>query len=458
MMAALIFWLVELVVARKPLWKKNKSWQVKNLHESTGLQLGQFETERYNWRLWLMTHDSMLRCLFWKGLSDAAMLSVCFQNRLNLWLCCADLTRERNAEAVVETPQQGSLQSPLQTMAGRSRSAAWQSWKLKGLRDTKSDPSARWGTRALTEKPWMVNRMVSCWYFLVRLLVDFRNWEWIRWEQMRTKSKTENCSGLSLLRFRGGWLHYFQLGGVVSDQSSEFIAGQEACPCTGWRCWALMFPLACKWPASVWKSSAGVFMDSSEEYVSGMLLICKGASLLHVNSKTVQSMFVFHVFAISAYDARDPPKWKLPVGWSRLMLMLLLFRKLLDLSILKCVDQCKKVTRGKAQELFNAILFRALSRQVRWQRCVKLLSQLVPVQMFSPAQWIESFSSELDPASFAGESFWNRQPACLNYPFQSKAFARICFYMFLPCSSVWTLATTLPSVWFWAPLPFKQLF
>ena len=49
-------------------------------------------------------------------------------------------------------------------------------------------------------------------------------------------------------------------------------------------------------------------MDSSEEYVSGMLLICKGASLLHVNSKTVQSMFVFHVFAISAYDARDPPK------------------------------------------------------------------------------------------------------------------------------------------------------
>lgn len=49
-------------------------------------------------------------------------------------------------------------------------------------------------------------------------------------------------------------------------------------------------------------------MDSSEEYVSGMLLICKGASLLHVNSKTVQSMFVFHVFALSAYDARDPPK------------------------------------------------------------------------------------------------------------------------------------------------------
>lgn len=255
------------------------------------------------------------------------MLSVCFQNRLNvytswsamqaleglnktlMWLCCADLTRDRNAEAVVETPQQGSLQSPLQTMAGRSRSAAWQSWKLKGLRDTKSDPSAPWGTRALTEKPWMVNRKVSCWYFLVGL-VDFWNWEWIRWEQMRTKSKTKNCSGLSLLRFRGGWLHYFQLGGVVSDQSSEFIAGQEACPCTGWRCWALMFPLTCKWPASVWKSSAGVFMDSSEEYVSGMLLICKGASLLHVNSKTVQSMFVFHVFALSAYERERPTQMK----------------------------------------------------------------------------------------------------------------------------------------------------
>lgn len=51
-------------------------------------------------------------------------------------------------------------------------------------------------------------------------------------------------------------------------------------------------------------------MDSSEEYVSGMLLICKGAILLHVNSKTVQSMFAFHVFDLSAYDRERPTQMK----------------------------------------------------------------------------------------------------------------------------------------------------
>lgn len=51
-------------------------------------------------------------------------------------------------------------------------------------------------------------------------------------------------------------------------------------------------------------------MDSREEYVSGMLLICKGDILLHASSKTVQSMFVFHVFDLSAFERERQAQMK----------------------------------------------------------------------------------------------------------------------------------------------------